>query len=104
MGNLSHEAKKFELEIQNKSVPELNDLLSRQNKILSNQGLLKTLPDKGAKVQARKEQLEKLIESRTRALNEAADLLASLSLGPDQVWSLTHFYLCVFCEKIIKLP
>ena len=58
VGRLSHEAKKFQREIQDKSVPELNDLLSRQVKILSNPSLLKTLPDKGAKVKAKKEQLE----------------------------------------------
>jgi len=81
LGRFGHEANKFQKEIQNKSVPELNDLLNRQVNILSNEALLKTLPDKGAKVRAKKDQLEELIASRTKALNDAADLLASLSLG-----------------------
>ena len=58
LGRFGHEASKFQKEIQDKSVPELNDLLNRQVKILSNEALLKTLPDKGAKVRAKKDQLE----------------------------------------------
>jgi len=81
IGRLSHELQKFKKEIKTKTVPELKDILNRQNAILSNQALLKTLPDKGAKVKQRKQHLEELIDSRTRALNEAADLLASLSIS-----------------------
>merc|ERR1719489_214679 len=81
MGKLSHEAQKFQKEIKTKSVAELRDILARQDRILANAALLKTLPDKGDKVKQRKLQLEELIASRTRALNEAADLLASLSIS-----------------------
>ena len=58
LGRFGHEANKFQKKIQNKSVPELNDLLNRQVNILSNEALLKTLPDKGEKVRAKKDQLE----------------------------------------------
>ena len=58
LGRLSHEAKAFEKEIRLKSVPELRDLLARQNKIVENKKLLNSLPDKGEKVKMRQQMLE----------------------------------------------
>jgi hypothetical protein len=58
VGRLDHEAKAFERDIKAKSVPQLQEVLERQNKILENSALLKKLPDKGAKVKQRKEMIE----------------------------------------------
>jgi len=58
VGRLEHEAKAFEKEIKTKNVPQLQELLERQNKILENPALLKKLPDKGSKVKQRKEMIE----------------------------------------------
>lgn len=58
VGRMSHEIKKFRAEISHKSVPELKDLLQRQNNILKNTKLLGKLPDKGAKVRDKKNVIE----------------------------------------------
>ena len=57
IGKLEDEAKKFEKEITKKTTPELQDLLERQNRILLNAKLIQALPDKGAKVRLRRQQL-----------------------------------------------
>ena len=53
VGRLSHEAAQFKQSIKAKSVPELKDLLNRQQKILENKSLCSKLPDKGRKVKER---------------------------------------------------
>jgi hypothetical protein len=58
MGKMDHEMKAFEKEIRTKSVPQLYEVLARQNKILENKSLLLKLPDKGAKVKHRKVMIE----------------------------------------------
>ena len=57
IGKLEDEAKKFENEITKKTTPELQDLLERQNRIFLNAKLIQALPDKGAKVRLRRQQL-----------------------------------------------
>ena len=58
LGRLEYEAKAFEREIRTKNVTQLQEVLERQNKILESPALLKKLPDKGSKVQQRKEMIE----------------------------------------------
>ena len=58
LGKLDHEVKAFEKEIRKKNVPQLQEVLNRQNKILENQALLKKLPDRGAKVKLRIKMIE----------------------------------------------
>lgn len=58
IGKFDHEAAKFKKDIENKTIPELKDLLSRQESILSNSRLLKTLPDEGEKVRQKKRHIE----------------------------------------------
>ena len=52
----------------------------RQEAILSNPGLVQKLPDKGLKVKAKKAEIENLINSRTKAADEAADLMKGMKL------------------------
>ena len=66
LGKFEHEEKAFRESIEKKPLPELKDLLSRQIAILSNQKLIEKLPDKGAKVQKKKVEIEKLIETRSQ--------------------------------------
>ena len=58
MGKLNHEVKAFRDSIQKKTLPELDDLLTRQRSIISNKKLLSKLPDKGAKVQEKIKHIE----------------------------------------------
>ncbi|TRY75893.1 hypothetical protein TCAL_16841 [Tigriopus californicus] len=81
VGRMSHEIRKFRSEISHKSVPELKDLLQRQNNILKNTKLLAKLPDKGAKVRDKKTVIEGLIEAKTKEVNDTADLLKNLSIS-----------------------
>ena len=62
------------------TLPEIKDILARQDAILSNSKLMSTLPDKGIKVQLKKKKVEELIESRTKAIDEASELLSGLKL------------------------
>ena len=80
MGKYEHEEMAFRKSIEKKSLPDLKDLLARQNAILANQKLIDKLPDKGAKVQLKKTQIEKLIESRSKTVTEASDMLQGLSI------------------------
>ena len=80
MGKFEHEEIAFRKSIEKKSLPDLKDLLARQNAILANQKLIDKLPDKGAKVQLKKAQIEKLIESRSSTVHEASELLQAMAI------------------------
>ena len=80
MGKFEHEEIAFRKSIEKKSLPDLKDLLARQNAILANQKLIDKLPDKGAKVQLKKAQIEKLIESRGSTVHEASELLQAMAI------------------------
>ena len=58
MGKLNHEVKAFRDSIQKKTLPELEDLLTRQKSIVANKKLLSKLPDKGAKVEEKIKHIE----------------------------------------------
>ena len=58
LGKLEDEAKMFENEIRKKKTPELRDLLNRQDALLQNIKIIKSLPDKGEKVRQRQQQLK----------------------------------------------
>ena len=80
IGRLDHEMETFRKSIEKKTLPELKDLLARQNTILSNTKLVAKLPDKGVKVQQKAKQIEELIESRVKAVDEAAEMINGLKL------------------------
>ena len=80
IGRLAHEMETFRKSIEKKTLPELKDLLARQNTILSNKKLVAKLPDKGVKVQQKTKQIEELIESRVKAVDEAAEMINGLKL------------------------
>ena len=82
-GKLDHEIKAFRDSILKKPVPELKDLLARQNAIITNKKLVSKLPDKGAKVQAKIREIEDLIKSKQKSIDEAANMLENLQLGQD---------------------
>merc|ERR1712218_1068 len=69
--------------ILKKKVPELKDLLARQNAILTNKKLVSKLPDKGAKVQTKIREIEDLIKSKEKSIEEAASMLDNLQLGQE---------------------
>eukprot|EP00095_Tigriopus_kingsejongensis_P000547 maker-scaffold212_size255419-snap-gene-1.30 protein:Tk00547 transcript:maker-scaffold212_size255419-snap-gene-1.30-mRNA-1 annotation:"dna-directed rna polymerase ii subunit grinl1a isoform x2" len=81
MGRLNHEAKKFRDEILHKSVPELKNLLERQEKILQNSKLIQKLPDKGNKLKERVTLIQALLEAKTKEVDETADLFKTLTIG-----------------------
>lgn len=80
IGKLEDEAKTFEKEITKKTTPELQDLLERQNRILLNAKLIQALPDKGAKVRLRRQQLMAMIEQRERRMDNTIELLENISI------------------------
>ena len=85
LGKLDHEIKSFQTSIRSKTVPELKDMLARQNVILNNKVLVSKLEDKGAKVKRKKEELEALIAQREQAADEAADMLKDLKINTDEM-------------------
>ncbi len=90
IGRLSHEAKAFRESILKKSVPELKDLLNRQNAILRNAQLVAKLPDKGAKVKDKKAQIEQLLEERTKLEDQTADMIKGLKLVDTEAMEWKH--------------
>lgn len=61
---------------------ELEELLERQNKILSNKTLILKLPDKGEKIKSFRNQILKEIEHRNE-VEKAANLLSRLNLASE---------------------
>ena len=100
MGKYEHEEMAFRKSIEKKSLPDLKDLLARQNAILANQKLIDKLPDKGAKVQLKKTQIEKLIESRSKTVTEASDMLQGLSIQSGNKKNMSN---CNFTWKIRQI-
>jgi len=70
------------------SLAALGDVLARQQKILANTKLLKTLPDGGAKIRAKKQQIEEAIKEKEQIVSKTADLLSSLTIGGEKVESV----------------
>ena len=58
MGKLNNEVKAFRDSIQKKTLPELEDLLTRQESIVAKKYLMKKLPDEGQKVIKKIEELK----------------------------------------------
>ena len=58
LGRLGHEVRSFEAEVKLKTVPELRVMLARQNGILTDRRLCRSLPDKGAKIKGKRDLLE----------------------------------------------
>ena len=106
VGKMDHETAKFREEIKKKSLPELKELLVRQKGILKNTKVLKNLPDKGEKVERKRDEIEvtipilikkkriqissfiplqKLIEQLTPKVSATTELLANLSLNGKKV-------------------
>ena len=65
MGRLDHEEKTFKESISKMSLPQLKDLLARQDAILSNKRLLEKLPDKGHKIREKKKEIQDLMEKKS---------------------------------------
>ena len=58
LGRLGHETGSFESQLRRMALPELKDALARQEGLLANTALCRTLPDKGERVKKRKKQIQ----------------------------------------------
>ncbi|XP_076245442.1 RNA polymerase II subunit M [Calliopsis andreniformis] len=61
---------------------ELEELLERQNKILANKSFISKLPDKGAKIKAFRDRIEKELQHKNE-VEKAANLLSRLNLASE---------------------
>ena len=66
VGRMSFEVEKMREEIRAKSVPELKEILERQDRILNNSALTNKLPDKGEKARSKREIILQLLKDRER--------------------------------------
>ena len=66
VGRLSFEVEKMREEIKAKSVPQLKEILERQDKILNNAALVSKLPDKGEKARSKRELIVNLLKDKER--------------------------------------
>ena len=64
VGKMSIEIARLREEIKTKTVPQLQEIVERQERILSNKVLVKKLPDKGEKARKTKEMVENLIKDK----------------------------------------
>ena len=66
VGKMSIEIAKLREEIKTKTVPQLQEVVERQERILNNKALVKKLPDKGVKARKTKEMIENLIKDKDK--------------------------------------
>ena len=66
VGKMSIEIAKLREEIKTKTVPQLQEVVERQERILNNKALVKKLPDKGEKARRTKEMIENLIKDKDK--------------------------------------
>ena len=66
VGKMSFEIARLREEIKTKNVPQLREILERQDRILNNPGLVKKLPDKGEKARSTKDMILKLINEKEK--------------------------------------
>ena len=66
VGRMSFEVEKLREEIRAKTVPELKEILERQDKILNNSALINKLPDKGEKARSKREIIVQLLKDKER--------------------------------------
>ena len=66
VGKMSFEIARLREEIKTKNVPQLKEILERQDRILNNSVLLKKLPDKGEKAKNTKVMIEDLIRDKNK--------------------------------------
>ena len=66
VGKMSFEIARLREEIKTKNVPQLREILERQDRILNNPGLVKKLPDKGEKARSTKDMILKLIKEKEK--------------------------------------
>ena len=66
VGKMSFEIARLREEIKTKTVPQLQEVVERQERILSNSALVKKLPDKGEKARRTKEMVENLIKDKNK--------------------------------------
>ena len=81
VGRLGHEARALATELRRMPLPALRDALARQDGILGNAALCRALPDRGMKIREKRDQIEAMVREKTRAADEAAEMLAGLTLG-----------------------
>ena len=66
VGKMSIEIARLREEIKTKTVPQLQEVVERQERILNNKALVKKLPDKGEKARKTKEMIENLIKDKDK--------------------------------------
>lgn len=66
VGKMSIEIARLREEIKTKTVPQLQEIVERQERILNNKALLKKLPDKGEKARRTKEMIENMIRDKDK--------------------------------------
>eukprot|EP00092_Neocalanus_flemingeri_P008839 GFUD01009513.1.p1 GENE.GFUD01009513.1~~GFUD01009513.1.p1 ORF type:complete len:340 (+),score=133.14 GFUD01009513.1:50-1069(+) len=72
IGKMSFEVIKLRAELKSKTVPQLKEVLERQEKILGNKSLVKRLPDKGERAKSTKDMVIQLLKDKeeVRGLDE----------------------------------
>ena len=66
IGKMSHEVAKLRAELRSKSVPQLQEVLDRQQKILGNRALVSRLPDKGERAKNTRDMVIELLKDKEK--------------------------------------
>jgi len=66
IGKMSHEVAKLRAELRSKSVPQLQEVLDRQQKILGNKALVMRLPDKGERARNTRDMVIELLNDKEK--------------------------------------
>jgi len=74
IGKMSFEVAKLRAELKSKTVPQLQEVLERQEKLLGNRSLVKRLPDKGEKARNTKEMVMELLKDKEKVKGLEIDM------------------------------
>ena len=66
IGKMSYEVAKLRAELRSKSVPQLQEVLDRQQKILGNRALVSRLPDKGERAKNTRDMVIELLKDKEK--------------------------------------
>jgi len=66
IGKMSHEVAKLRAELRSKSVPQLQEVLDRQQRILGNRALVSRLPDKGERAKNTRDMVIELLKDKEK--------------------------------------
>ena len=84
VGKMSFEIARLREEIKTKTVPQLREILERQERILKNAALVKKLPDKGEKAKKTKDMIIELIKNKEK-VDDLEEQMSTMKIDTEKM-------------------